>query len=119
MYTQRNSRSSRHFSEIMRRVFIAAISAELRNRGPKPPLRRAVLMLGLLLIVSGCVVAVWSRRETPAAAQTRGETPRLNDEAARQSGVNPTGAPVGAMVMITGANFTGVTAVNFANNLTV
>src|SRR5215813_5290188 len=84
MYTQRNSRSSRHFSEIMRRVFIAAISAELRNRGPKPPLRRAVLMLGLLLIVSGCVVAVWSRRETPAAAQTRGETARLNDEAARQ-----------------------------------
>src|SRR5215813_11066077 len=84
MYTQRNSRSSRHFSEIMRRVFIAAISAELRNRGPKPPLRRAVLMLGLLLIVSGCVVAIWSRRETPAAAQTRGASPRLTDEAARQ-----------------------------------
>src|SRR5262249_35436760 len=34
------------------------------------------------------------------------------------SGVNPTGAPVGAMVTITGANFTGVTAVKFANNLT-
>jgi uncharacterized protein (TIGR03437 family) len=33
------------------------------------------------------------------------------------SGVSPTLAPVGAMVTITGANFTGVTAVKFANNL--
>jgi hypothetical protein len=74
MHTQRNSRSLRRYSKNMRSVFIAAISAALRNKGPKPPLRRAVLMLGLLLIVSGCVMAVWSRREAPAAAQSRGDT---------------------------------------------
>src|SRR5262245_24963880 len=84
MNTHRTRRSSPRHSESMRGAFIEAISAELRNKGPKPVLRRAVLMLGLLLIVSGCVVVVWSRREAPASAQTRSETPRLTDEAARQ-----------------------------------